>query len=480
MNRGALFTLILLLMTAPLAARAEGTSAALREVVPWGDLVFLDEHRLIAPYAMVEGATAEERRKAGKALEHWQHAPVGEIVDELSRSGGGKDGLSRALMRLFVEAVREHPGIAQRQIQGMRWVREMGLRILGIENGRLHERRRIPVWRGRARVDDRVEQVPGQHQVRVELANLRVGVRIGGRHVVAWVSRLPGSASVFLDRGTLQVEQIAKGFVPLAWTGEETLLGWRRNDKGQPMIGLYSLVARGELHALALSSLASPGALAQVRPLYTGAPPLAAVLVPRPWRGIHEQEWRRHAGAPAGGAKQALLCSGFRAWLMDLRRGERTLVGANRVWTSCAMPAGPFLWATADMAGGIHLIRLEPTGEGTLRESAAWPLPGEGFWFGPVGFDGSYLWLLRDPGVEAPARGGPAMSTTTSRRAEIWRVDPLDGRARRASRFGSIELDSGKLQQGARLIAVSPDGGWVAVRVDGHHVALHSLIMFNR
>jgi hypothetical protein len=467
---------LLIAWAIPVLAMAGEAGDGPREVIPWGDMAFLDDHTLLAPYALVERATEGERKKAHEELERWRRAPVGEIVDELSRARGAKDMgslLARALTKIFVESVRENPARARRQIEAMRWVREMGLRVYDIEFGRLRRKGRIPVWRGRARVDDRLEVVPGQSERRVKLANLRVGVRAGSRHIVAWVRYLPGAASVFLDRQTLEIEHVAKGFAPLAWIGDGKLLGWRRNDRGVPMIGIYRLAESGGLHALALADMASPAGLMQIRPLYAGAPPLAATLAPEPLAGPHERDALRHAGSGRFmPAPRALLCAGARIWLMDLRSGDRKAVGRDRVWMGCPLSAGPFLWGAADMAGGPRLVRLEPEGDG-LIVSGEWPFPREGFWFAPVAHAGGGLWLLRDAGVRGEAHGG-GRSATTSRKGEIWRFD-VDREQWTRVTTPPIGLESGKLSEGARFIAVSPDGRWLAIREDETHIRLRSV-----
>ncbi len=471
MSQRTLLALILLCLSLPLPAQPQRPAPDQQEVVPWGDLVFLDAHTLVAPYAIVERASAEDRRHAARELEHWQHDPVEEVVETLGRSGGGGDALSRALTRLFVEAVREHPDMARRQIASMRRVRELGLRILDIDRGTLEERRRIPIWHGLARVEDRLEQVPGQSETRVPLANLRVGVRLGQRYLVAWVARLPGAASVFLDRNTLETVHLARGFVPLAWVTDEQLLGWRRNDRGQPMIGIYRL-AGGEnagLHALTWKPGHAGVQLTQVRPLYTGAPPQAAVLVPGPERGPHERAQQAHAAHMNPEApRQALLCAGARLWQMDLHSGRREAIGRDRLWMGCPLAAGPFLWAVADMAGGPRLIRLETKGR-NLRPSGHWPVPRSGFWFAPAAFDGTSLWLFRDAGIRGPARGGGS-STTTSRQAEAWRFTVFMPGWKPTGVH--LPLDSAKAYEGARLIAISPGGAWLAWRANETQIRL--------
>jgi hypothetical protein len=283
---------------------------------------------------------------------------------------------------------------------------------------------------------------------------------------VAWVQNLPGAASVFLDRETLEIEHVAKAFTPLAWTGDEDMLGWRRNDKGRPMIGIYRLAERGKLYALA--GMAPPAGLIQVRPLYSGAPPLAALLAPEGWRGPHEQDVQRHAGSSVSASFKAVLCAGARIWLMDLRSGKRVPVGKQQMWMGCPVTGGPFLWGVVDRAGGPRLVRLEVSDDG-IRESSVWSFPEPGFWF-VAAFDGNGLWLFRDPGIRGAAHGG-GVSTTTSRNAELWRFNVF-GRSWNRDTTPLIEFDSSKAGVGARLVAISPDGRWMVLRRDGDRLDL--------
>jgi len=474
--------LILLAGTVSAAeSNAEG-SPSRHETVPWGDLVFLDNETILVPYAIEERADAATRREARESLERWQHLPEERVVDELLSNAPNSEtsgsALARALTRLFVRHIRESPEQAERQIEALRWVRELGLRIMRITPEELHELRRIPVWRGRHRVDDRVEQVPGEFTTVVEGANLRVGIRAGRRYIVAWVGEyLPGGAALFIDRASFRPVALEPGFMPLAWRDDEHLLGWRRNERAQPMIGIYALSDTGTLHTLSGPGRNMPAharRLIQVRPLYTGAPPLSAVIVPPPLEGPHERAVHARSDRVSALAPLALLCNGSRAALLDLRSGRRTQVLEEAVLMGCPVAAGHLIWALVDQPGGARLISLERRGQ-DLHIIRAHALPQPRFWFGPLAADLNRIWLVQDPGHAAPASGGSGgVSYTTRRDGVLWSFtqDAADWRRWPLPRF---RVDSGKIFEGARLAALSPDGYRLAVRLNRHTVKVLDL-----
>lgn len=311
------------------------------------------------------------------------------------------------------------------------------------------------------------EAVPGGPTRIVRDANLRVGVRVGPHWVVAWVpEHFPGAASSFLDPASLEVLAVEPGFAPLAWLGGGRLLGWRRNECGMPRVGVYTLSAPGELHTLGRA--AGGWKLRQTRPLYHGAPPLAAVIPPPPAQGPHE----RAAGTKGAALTWAFTCDGARMHRLDLGSGARHPVAGVLAATSCPLRWGPFLWFTAETGDGPRLVDLEADGrDARLVRSRAFP--GGGFWFGPVAVGAGRLVLMQDEGMRVPVGRG-ASWTGTSRRPRLWTLDPDTGEWRRLP-VPPVPLDSGRLFAGARLAAVSPDGRWLALRRDAEVIELWPL-----
>jgi len=178
-----------------------------------------------------------------------------------------------------------------------------------------------------------------------------------------------------------------------------------------------------------------------------------------------------------------VLCSGSRVWLLDLHTGQRKVLGKQWIWSTCPRRGGPFLWATILTGSGSKLVALEraeptehtslldlltnsdPLSGSGLQLAHELALPAGGFWFGPAAAtaDGLRLWLLHDLGQGMPGAGPSARGGTTARHAELWRYD-LVSNVWSASRLAPIPLDSGRMNDAARLLAISPDGRWLAVR----------------
>lgn len=117
------------------------------------------------------------------------------------------------------------------------------------------------------------------------------------------------------------------------------------------------------------------------------------------------------------------------------------------------------------MDGRGHLVAFDGT---TLRErtTALMWTPGEAgacrFWFayGPVAVVGRIVLFLCDPGVQQPF--GPATGGVTTGRASLWAFDV--GRREKRPALPVEIADAGHWLLGYRLVAVSPDGRFVAVR----------------
>lgn len=436
--------------------------------VPWGDLYFLDSEHLLVPYAEIRAPTPEELAQERARRQEWLKRPTEEIVDELVQKTPGEPEnvykFRRWLAERFVEYVKANPDMALKADQ--KYVHETGLRVFRPCSGGIEEIQRIPVWRGRASVQNTMTSLggPGPQAISwtTPMANLQVGVVAGSRYVAAWswpgLSSRPEDrgtplAAVLLDRASLRVLAPLEDMRPVIWVGPERLLVLHHFE--------------GKWHPALLDVLTTPEGVAfQIARRYTGLTfakpaPLtmdAPVLLP----------------PPAGDQPRFLL---FRhrlkaAWLdleddrfETLDEGTITPYGrfellGSRVWMVLLSNAW---WAVGIRDSGERVI---------VDQRHKLPFESGRMWEGPVAAVRDGLLWGPDPGIQREL-GRNARSGSSSNQLALYWFHPQTQTLRR---LPLPTIPARPPVGNGHLVAVSPDNRWLAVRVSEEEVRIWSIV----
>ena len=343
---------------------------------------------------------------------------------------------------------------------------EVGLRLYRLgDDGTPTLQARTPIWSGLAPFRPRAEEGAPPLDVRVTVV-------AGSRFVVARVDGPDaGSApAVVLDRATLIPLGTEPGLHPALFLPDDRLFGWYQRPEaaaagagpqppgpaGRP--GTAGAPAAGEPQNGLFRLEAGPDGLVRAsleQPLWSGSPGLE--------------------GHAISGDVRYLLTNTFSGYVLtDLTTAERQPVYRSAFLGPPVRSAdGQTVYA---MDGRGNLVLFDAA---TLRESTTvlmWS-PGEAgpcrFWFayGPVAAIGRTVLFLCDPGVERVM--GRATGGVSTGKATLWAFDV--GRREKRPVLPVEVADAGQWLMGQRLVAVSPDGRFVAVRENLHRLSIWRL-----
>lgn len=434
--------------------------------VPWGDLYFLDAEHLLVPYAEIRRPTPRELAEERARRKQWLKRPTKEIVDELvQKTPGEPDNVytfRRWMAERYVEYVKANPDAALKADQ--KYVRETGLRVFRMSGG-VEEMRRIPVWRGRAGVQNTTTSLGGLGPQAVSwttpMVNLQVGVVAGSRYVAAWswpgLSGRPEDrgmplAAVLLDRASLRILSPLKDMRPVIWVEPERLLVLHRQEgKWRPaLLDIRTTPDGVAFHIVRRYAGPGFGRPASISTLST------PVLLP-----------------PAAGDKPRFLLfrHGRKAAWLDLvgDRWETLGQGVNLTPYGGIYLLGPRAWlasvpywadAIRDAGGKVVIDRHEKLPYEPLVQ-----------WEGPVAVIRDGLVWGRDPGARRDLGHG-ARSSTSSNRLALYLFRP---QRRTLSRLSLPIIPARPPVGNGHLVAVSPDGRWLAARVSVEEVRLRRL-----
>lgn len=396
------------------------------------------------------GADAQPARRAAATLEFT--VPVGDLVWLDART------------LVVPDSVLQPP--ADGSDEGLA---EVGLRLYRLgDDGTPTLQARTLVWRDLTPSRPRAEEGGPPLDVRVTVV-------AGSRFVVARVDGPDaGSApAVVLDRATLTPLGTEPGLHPALFLPDDRLFGWyeRPGADGTPAAG------PGPQPPGPASRPGAAGAPAAGEPqnglfrLEAGADGLVhASLEQLLWSGSPGLE-----GHAVSGDLRYLLTNTFSGYVLtDLTTAERQPVYRSAFLGPPVRSAdGQTVYA---MDGRGNLVLFEAA---SLRESTTvlmWS-PGEAgpcrFWFayGPVAAIGRMVLFLCDPGVEKIM--GRATGGVTTGQATLWAFDV--GRREKRPLLPVEVADAGQWLLGQRLVAVSPDGRFVAVRENLHRLSIWRL-----
>lgn len=439
------------------------------EPVPWGDLHFVDTDTLLVPYATIRTPGPDELAAERARREAWLARPTEEIVDELVKPQPGEpEGLHRFrrwIARAYIDAVKTDP---QRALEaGVRYVTETGVRVVDLSAGGLAERARIPVWRGLVRVQDRVSSLGGLGAGASEhvtpMVNLQVGVVAGSRYLVLW--SWPGKGSPERERsGPLTVLVERDGLTVIGPLGAVRPVVWVDGER------LFALVSDGDRWVPALLAIErrAGGLGTRVlrifdRPSFGDVwGPAFPVLLP---------------AAAQAEARLLVYRDRLRLGWLDLVTGESGRLERTRTASPLTLPAGAGVvelsgraWLVA-LAGRWQLLAVRDGGGRPVLDRAR-ELPSDGFWCGPLAATAEALLLCRDPGIRR-ALGRGVEAAGGSGLVELWFLRPVSGRLRRLD-LPPVPFDVPREGRGA-VVAVSPDGRWLAARASEREVRIRPL-----
>jgi hypothetical protein len=424
----------------------------IQEPIPWGQIAFTKRGYLLVPVAQTVKLSEEEIRAEQERRRKWLEKPTEEQVDELVKREPGEDErayrLRRWIAEKFLEGLKANPDAAiPREPQR---VRRIELRVLHPTSLRLEEIARIPLWEGDVDDSTQVSYFEG-HTLTKSMTNIWAGALVGEHWIAAW-------ARVHYPRGKQPRQDIAlildandpKRFSllgemhPLCWTGINRLLVML-NKNGRPTLAELELDADGKVQQERVLALAPE---------------------------------QRLSAVPVPNTKRILLKSGFVAYWLDLETGkvskQQTSIRVGREeikvpsWTN-PLVHGDALWM-ADWLKS-RLYKIASSGGNDLQVVASWSLPykmGEDFWDGAVVAVGETLILARARQLRR-SLGPRASSSTTTGWFSLWLFEPKSGSLQ------LLNLPDIRIDAETRPAAVSPDGHWLALRVDENRLQIWML-----
>lgn len=442
--------------------------------VPWGDLYFLDSERLLVPYAEIHKPTPEELVQERARRAEWLKRPTSEIVDELVHKTPGEPEnvyrFRRWLAEGYVESIKANPeAVLEAETED---VRETGLRVLRVTGRGADEQQRIPVWNGRASVQDVISSQGGLGPQAISwttpMVNLHVGVAAGERYVAAWswpgVSGRPEDsgvplAALILDRATLRVVAPLEEMRPVIWVGPDRLLVLRQIEGSWHPSLLEVSTTSGAVELRMVRTYPTP-AFNRPASVFSLTSP---VLLP----------------SPSGGHPRFLLFRrGGKAIWLDLETGRSEAMG-REVFLSpygAFRLLGPRAW-TASLSGSWWAVGIRDAG-GRVVVDRHYKLPYEPLvsWEGPVAAARHRLLWGKDPGIRRELGRGAASGGSSNRLEFFWFYPET-----RSLRPVPLPIIPAKPPDGnGFLVSISPDQRWLAARVSEREVRIWAVADLGR
>lgn len=423
-----------------------------REPIPWGQLAFTPGGELLLPVAHVVTLSEEELRQERERRQKWLERPIEEQVDELVRREPGEDEriyrFRRWIAKRYLEGIRKDPEAALPE--KVQRVREVELRVLRPTSSGLEAVARLSLWQGDVDVSTEVSHFGGQTLTK-RLINVWAGAVVGERWIAAWARVYAArqgwsytDVALLLDGRDPKRWRPLGAVHPLLWTAPERLLVIVQRE-GHPTLAELELDAEGKV---------------------------------RQERLLDRAPSHRLTATPIPGTRKVLLKQGFVAYLLDLETGKvgrqlQTLQAGQAeikvpLWTPVLAHAGS-LWVVDRLQSRFYQIASK---NGALHVVSSLKLPrrtGEDFWGGPLVPVGEGFMVVREKQLRRRL-SQKATSGTTTGWFGLWWVKPADPRSLRPLSLPDIKIDAE-----TQPAAVSPDGRWLALRVDENTVQVWKL-----
>lgn len=437
--------LALFLLPMILASLAKATDfklhSTLKKPIPWGQIAFTRQGYLLLPVAQVVSLSEEELRRERERRRRWLDRPTEEQVNELVQREPGEDErsyrLRRSLAELYLRWLKANPQVAMPK--EIKRARKVELLVVKPSLSGLDEVARIPLWEGDIDVVGQISHFGGRIFTK-DMTNLWAGAIVGKRWIAAWARifypRQRYDVTILVNAQDFKQWSLLGEMHPLCWIDEKRLLV-SMDKGGKPTLVELRLGEGGKVQE---ERLLAPSPSSR----------LSATVVPE--------------------TNQVLIKRAFVFHSLDLETGSITKaqqgfkVSGQEIkipmWTNFLIHDG-HLWVVDRIRS--RLYSLVPSQKASLRIIASWSLPrkmGEDFWDGPLLALDSGLVLVRERQFRR-SLGRRATSGTSTGWGSLWLFDPKTSHTPQPLPLPDIRIESE-----TQPAALSPDGLWLALRVD--------------